>query len=68
VITHTRQQGESVAEAALFAKEYNCSTIAGMNSEMLFVKRNSFIQLLKDKPDKMLDLLTMYSHQIRDLK
>ena len=67
IITHTRQQDESIAEASLFSEKYNCSGIAGMNSEILFVKRNNFIELLKDNPDKMLALLTIYSHQIRDL-
>jgi len=68
ILLHIGQQGESIAEASLFSNQYHCSAIVDSASDVLFVKKDRLIQFLKDKPDVMMELLAIFSRQVRDLR
>ncbi len=68
VVLHIGQQGESIAEASLFSNQYHCSAIADSASDVTWVKKNILIQFLKDKPEVMMELLAIFSRQVRDLR
>ncbi|MCF6189600.1 MAG: Crp/Fnr family transcriptional regulator [Cocleimonas sp.] len=68
VVLHIGQQGESIAEASLFSNQYHCSAIIDSASDVLFVNKDSLIQFLINKPDVMMELLAIFSRQVRDLR
>ena len=68
VVLHIGQQGESIAEASLFSNQYHCSAIVDLSSEVLLVNKHDFIRFLGENPDEMIDLLTIFSRQVRNLR
>jgi CRP-like cAMP-binding protein len=68
LILHIGQQGESIAEASIFSDQYHCSAIADVDSEILFVKKHKLLQILNENPKAMMDLLAVFSRQVRDLR
>lgn len=68
IVLHIGQQGESIAEASLFSDQYHCSAIVASNSEILFTKKHVLVQFLGNNPDVMIELLALFSRQVRDLR
>ena len=68
IVLHIGQQGESIAEASLFSNQYHCSAIAAVASEILLVNKQDIIQFLEENPKVMIELLALFSRQIRDLR
>lgn len=68
VVLHVGQQGESIAEASLFADQYHCSAIVDSPCELSFAKKVDLMVLLKTHPEVMIDVLAVFSRQIRDLR
>ncbi len=68
IVLHIGQQGESIAEASLFSNQYHCSAIMGENSEVIAVKKQILIRFLQQNPSIMMELLSIFSRQIRDLR
>jgi len=68
LILHIGQQGESIAEASIFSDQYHCSAVAAVDSEILFVKKHKLLQVLNETPKAMMDLLAVFSRQVRDLR
>jgi CRP-like cAMP-binding protein len=68
IVLHIGQQGESIAEASLFSNQYHCSAIADATSEIFLVNKQHFIRFLEENPKVMLELLALFSRQIRELR
>lgn len=68
VVLHVGQQGEAIAEASLFSNQYHCSAIVDSRCELSFAKKEDLLQLLQTHPEVMIDLLAVFSRQIRDLR
>jgi CRP-like cAMP-binding protein len=68
VIVHTGEQGESIAEASLFSDFYHCSAIADSVSTVLSVKKSILLTVMQENPKVMMELLAIFSHQVRDLR
>ena len=68
VVLHIAQQGETIAEASLFSDQYHCSALADLNSEVLLVKKQTLINFLQENPIAMMELLAVFSRQIRNLR
>lgn len=68
IVLHIGQQGESIAEASLFSEQYHCSAIVDSESEILFAKKHDLVQVLRANPDVMIELLAIFSRQVRDLR
>jgi len=68
VILHVAFPGEIIAEASLFSKENHCSAIVDMTTELSYVKKLDLMAFLEKNPVAMKQLLTVYAHQIRDLR
>jgi len=68
IILHTGQQGETIAEASLFASHYHCSAVATSACEIHAINKQVLLQYLEKNPKKMVKLLTIFARQVRDLR
>ncbi|MCK5895776.1 MAG: Crp/Fnr family transcriptional regulator [Cocleimonas sp.] len=68
ILLHIGQQGESIAEASIFSNQYHCSAIADSKSKIGFVRKQRLLQFLQENPKVMMELLAIFSRQIRDLR
>ncbi|MCK5813171.1 MAG: Crp/Fnr family transcriptional regulator [Cocleimonas sp.] len=68
IVLHIGQQGESIAEASLFSNQYHCSAIVDSASEIFLINKQALILFLEENPKLMIELLTIFSCQIRGLR
>ncbi len=68
VILHVALANESFAEASLFSKNYHCSAIADCSSELITIKKSELLSQLSSSSRLSLELLELFSSQVRDLR
>jgi CRP-like cAMP-binding protein len=68
IILHVGRSGETIAEASLFSDSYHCSAIADLPCHISLVKKQHFLLLLQNQPQEMMQLLELFSQQIRYLR
>ena len=68
MMMHAALPGETFAEASLFSKEYHCSAIAELESEIISYKKSEFLRDIEQNPAVMKKLLKIFSQQVRDLR
>jgi len=68
VLLHTGQENESIAEASLFSPQYHCSAIADSTCEIMRVRKHDILSFLEENPDAMMNLLSIFARQVRDLR
>lgn len=68
IILHVAFSGEIIAEASLFSKENHCSAIANTTTEVSYIKKSDLIAFLDKNPEAMKQLLTLYAHQLKNLR
>jgi CRP-like cAMP-binding protein len=65
---HTVREGESFAEAALFAEHYHCQAEALRTSEVLVYPRAALLDALRGRPDAGLQLAHDLAQRVQQLR
>lgn len=60
--------GQTFAEAALFSDVYHCTAVADMQSCVALFSKNELLAGLKEQPALMLNLISLLSRQVRELR
>ena len=68
ITLHIAQSGETFAEASLFSNRYHCSAIADSKTEIIYFRKPDLLNYLEQNPAAMKNLLTTFSHQVRELR
>ncbi len=68
ITLHIAQSGETFAEASLFSNRYHCSAIADSKTEVSYFRKTELLDYLEQNPAAMKNLLTTFSHQVRELR
>lgn len=68
IILHVATSQETIAEASLFSKNYHCSAIATVKSEIAAIDKKQLIYYIENNPQAMKKLLLIFSKQVLDLR
>jgi CRP-like cAMP-binding protein len=68
VAVHVARDGETVAEASLFADVYHCEAVAEATSRVVAIPRTEILATITGDPRASLDLARLLASQVRDLR
>jgi cAMP-binding proteins - catabolite gene activator and regulatory subunit of cAMP-dependent protein kinases len=68
VTLHVARDGETFAEAALWAEAYHCDGVAEAPSEVTVIPKTDLLVALEDSPQAALALARDLASQVRDLR
>jgi CRP-like cAMP-binding protein len=68
VTLHTARAGETLAEAALFAKAYHCDAVAEVPAELVVMPKATLLRALENDPSASLRIARLFAGQVRDLR